>query len=205
MRSYNLSIVLVVFLTSCASTYTPVTAPVNTSFVLQINQAFTSLPNYTRVYFQQGMRIPKGSLDRWTTYCRLHVFNPDKEADYTSSVTPGNFAVSKVSNRVESSDIPVSGTGFYGSVGIGMPSYTSQVGLNRSRHDGPPAYYLYRVVMILNAADQPDVQSLTCSRKWATRGNYYPTLEEIRRALGDQVEIVPLSISTGDKLHFVDA
>ena len=53
----------------------------------------------------------------------------------------------------------------------------------------PPSFYLYKVGMRLTSADQPDVHSLDCYRKWSTRGRYYPTLVEIRQALGDLVEI----------------
>ncbi|MDH3389747.1 MAG: hypothetical protein OEN02_17815, partial [Gammaproteobacteria bacterium] len=64
-------------------------------------------------------------------------------------------------------------------------------------YDGPPDYYLYQVEMKLTSADQPDVQFLTCSRKWSARGNYFPTLAAMRRALGKLILLEPMSISTG--------
>jgi len=51
-----------------------------------------------------------------------------------------------------------------------------------------PSYILYAVEIKLTSAEQPDVQSLTCSRKWATYDDYYPTLVDIRRALGEMME-----------------
>ena len=53
-----------------------------------------------------------------------------------------------------------------------------------------PAYYTYRVGMRLTSPDQPEVQSLDCFRKWAVRDlSQYPTLAEIRSALGDQATL----------------
>ncbi len=195
MRRYYLTMLLVVYLTGCASTRAPVIPPVDTSFTVQINKQFDSLPNYSRIYFQGGMQVPKTALDRWTTYCRLHVFNPDMKADYLSSVAPGIFTISRVFNRVESSDYPVTGSGFYVFAGIGLSRFNSSFGFDRELHD-PPSYYLYRVEMKLTSPEQPDVQTLICSKKWSTRGNYYPTLVEIRHALGDLIEIIPLLISS---------
>ncbi len=194
MHQCLFTIVLAAFLAACASTRTPIIPPVDTGFTVQINKQFDSLSNYTRIYFQSGMQIPKTALDRWTAYCRLHVYNPEKKADYLTSVKAGNFAISKVSNRAESSDYPVSGSGFYTSIGFGLSSFNSSIA-DRGWHD-LPSYYLYRVYMKLTSPDQPDVQTLICSKKWSTRGNYYPTLVEIRHALGDIIEIIPLSISS---------
>lgn len=192
MRQRFLTIVLVVFVASCASTRAPIIPPVNSSFTVQINKQFDSLPNYTRLYFQDGIQIPKTALDRWTIYCRLHVYNPDKQADYLASVKPGKFGISKVTNRAESSDNPIAGSASYASFGVGLFGYRSATGLDSARYD-PPSYYLYRVDMKLTSPDQPDVQSLICSRKSSSRGNYYPTLSEIRHALGDLIKITPLS------------
>lgn len=193
-RNY-LIMFLVVYLTGCASTRTPIIPPVDASFTVQTNKQIDSLPNYTRIYFQGGMQIPKSALDRWTTYCRLHVYNPEKKADYLTSVKPGKFGISKVTNRAESSDYPIAGSALYASAGVGLSSFRSATGRDWLRYD-PPSYYLYRVDMKLTSLDQPDVQSLICSKKSSSRGNYYPTLSEIRHALGDLIEIIPLLISS---------
>jgi hypothetical protein len=174
-----------------------VTPAVDTGFTVQVNASFDSLPNYTRIYFQDGKRVMQGSLDKWSTYCRLHVFNPEQEADYTSSVAAGSFRVAKVRNRLESSDSSYSGSGVQGFIGMGSSSHIAAAGLYRVRHDGPPSFYLYRVIINLTSTEQPDVQSLTCSRKWATHGNYFPSLDEIRGALGNQIEI---SVQSGSAI-----
>lgn len=195
MHQRFFTIVLVVFLSACVSTRTPIIPPVDTSFRVQINKQFDSLPNYTRIYFQDGMRVTYQALDRGFTYCRLHVYNPHKKADYLASVTPDSFGIAKVGMYYESSWYSLTGSGIYASVGTGLSSFNSSFGFYRQPHD-PPSYYLYRVEMKLTSPDQPDVQTLICYRKWATRGNFYPRLDGIRRALGDIIEIIPPSISS---------
>jgi len=195
MRRCRLITDLIALSVGCASTRAPIIPPVNSGFTVQTNKQFDSLPNYTRLYFQDGLQIPKTALDRWTTYCRLHVYNPDMKADYLASVKPGKFGISKVTNRAESSDYPIAGSASYASFRVGLFGYRSATGLNSARYD-PPSYYLYRVDMKLTSPDQPDVQTLICSKKWSKRGNYYPALVEIRHALGDIIENIPLSISS---------
>lgn len=195
MRLTMILIFLAAFIAGCASSRTPIVPPVDTGFTVQINQQFDALPNYTRIYFQQGIRLPYKALDRWSTYCRLHVYNPDKKADYMTAVFPGRFTVDRVRNRYEIAMNKHDDSGLYASVGFGFSIYHSPSGLYRHR-DGPPSYYLYRVEMKLSSLEQPDVQTLICSRKWGTRGNYYPTLAEIRLALGDIIEIIPPATST---------
>ncbi len=195
MRRTIISIFLAAFIAGCASTRTPVAPPVDTGFTIQINQQFDALPNYTRIYFQQGMQLPSKALDRWMTYCRLHVYNPDKKADYMTAVFPGRFTVDRVRNRYEVTENKHDGSDLYASVGFGFSIYYPSSGLYRYR-DGPPSYYLYRVEMKLSSPEQPDVQALICSRKWGTSGNYYPTLKEIRLALGDIIEVIPRTTST---------
>ena len=173
----------------CATTRTPYSPPLDTGHRVTINRSFEFLPNYSRIYFQYGEQVAKSSLDRWDPYCRLHVFNRDRKADYLTRVTPGDFAISSVKLRYQSSDYPYygSGPGIFSSVSFGLTSFDSSSDL--ARRDGPPNFYLYRIVMKLNSTFQPDVKTLTCSRKWSTRGNYFPTLAEIRAALGEQIEI----------------
>ncbi len=194
MHTSVLFIVLVVLLTGCASTRTSNTPPVNSNFTVQVDTAYDSLPNYSRIYFQHGMRIPDGGLDKWVTYCRLHVYNPERKADYLTSVSPGSFAVTKASNLLQSSRSTLMDPGNNGSFGLAFSNYKTSFGTRWSR-EGPPSYYLYRVKMKLSSVDQPDVQTLICSRKWGTRGGDYPTLSDIRRALGEHIEILTPSAS----------
>jgi len=177
----------VIFIAGCANKKYSVVPPVNTAYKVQINQSFQQLPNYTRIYFQNGHRVIQGNLDRWSTYCRLHVYNRDQQADYLTSVNKGLLRVSDVRNYRQSSNY-VSGWDLIAANSTGFNAFKTAFGSN-GQHFDPPSYYLYRVQLKLESADQPDVKTLICSKKWATRGDYYPTLAEIRTALGTIVEL----------------
>jgi len=189
MRQHPFTIILLLLVASCSGR-TPTVPPVSHSATVQINQSYDSLPNYSRIYFQAGKRIAKTELDRWTTYCRLHVYNPDMDADYITSVAAGKFEVVSVRNQIEVTENYFSSPDFYATPGSGFS--VSKASWRGDRFmDRLPSYYLYRVNMKLVSPDQPDVQSLICSRKWSTYGNYYPALDEIRQALGNLIEITP--------------
>ena len=189
MRQHLITIFLPLLMAACSGR-TPTIPPVSHSATVQINQDYDSLPNYSRIYFQAGRRIAKTELDRWTTYCRLHVYNPDMEADYITSVAAGKFEVVSVRNQIEVTENNFSSPDFYATPESGF-SVSKVSSRGDWFMDRLPSYYLYRVNMKLVSPDQPDVQSLICSRKSGTYGNYYPTLGEIRQALGNLIEITP--------------
>lgn len=180
MRQHLSTFFLLLLVAGC-SAHTPIVPPVNPGFRAQVNAQFDALPNATRLQFQGGELIQQGNLDKWTTYCRLFVYNRNQKADYVTAVLPGSLEVTRVVVKYNSSD--------------SLPG-TSYVGLNMGVRD-LPSYYVYQVLMQLKSSDQPDINSLNCYKKWATpRANKYPTLAEIRQALGDLIEII--SLSTAD-------
>jgi hypothetical protein len=177
MRRHLFIIILLLLVAGC-SARTPIVPPVDPGFRVQVNAQFDALPNATRLQFQGGELIQQGNLDKWTTYCRLFVYNRNHKADYVTAVSPGSFEVTRVEVKYNSSDSPPGV--FYTSLNWGVRDL--------------PSYYMYQVLMQLTSPDQPDVKSLNCYKKWATpRANQYPTLAEIRQALGNLIEIIPLS------------
>jgi hypothetical protein len=194
MHRNFLTIFVLLLMAGCASTNPPIVPPVSQSATVQINQGYDSIPNYGRVYFQGGQQVAKASIDRWTTYCRLHVYNPDMKADYITAVAPGRFEVTRVRNRLEVTQNPFSDPDFHASPRPGFSAIKARWGSIWPR-ESLASYYLYRVNMKLLSADQPDVQSLVCTKKWSAYGNHFPTLDEIRLALGDLIEITPPSVS----------
>lgn len=165
---------LIGLLSACATTQAPYVPPVQTRDLVIVNTAFRDLPNATRIDIQDGKRVQKGNLDRWSTYCRLFVYNRRQESDYVASVEPGSFEIVGVELRYDSPDT------------LDRPWGHHRFGWH---YYHPPAFYRYKVGMRLTSTDQPDVQSLDCYRKWSTRGYYYPSLAEIRQTLGDLIEI----------------
>ena len=183
MRLLFFTTPLLLLIAGC-SAHTPIKAPVDVGVRVQVNAQFDALPNATRIQFQGGQRIQEGNLDKWTTYCRLYVYNRNHGADYITAVSPGSFEVSRVEVKYQSSDHPP-GISYAG------PSWRSIREI--------PAYYVYMVLMRLTSPDQPDVKSLNCFKKWATpRANQYPSLAEIRQALGNLVEIKQTSTAGAD-------
>ena len=179
MRQNLFTVFLLLLIAGCAAPK-PIDPPVDPGFRVQVNTPFENLANSTRIQFQGGQVIQQGNLDKWTTYCRLHVYNPNQGADYVTKVAPGSFSVTRVEVRYQSSDYPP---------GI------SYAALNWNVRE-LPAYYVYMVLMRLSSPDQPEVRSLNCYKKWSTpRANQYPTLAEIRTALGGLIEIKTSSAS----------
>lgn len=181
-------LILVVFLTACTSTRARIPPPVKPDFTVHVNRSFEALPNYTRLYFQDGKQAAYAELDQWKTYCRLHLFNPDRKADYLTSLMPGSFNISKVALQLETSESTPGRPVYFGSIGLGFMTASSSSSFDREIRD-LPSYYLYRINIKLSSTEQPDAQTLTCAQKWGSRGNHYPTLVEIRQALGDQIHI----------------
>lgn len=170
------SLLGIALLCGCAAAPKPIQAPLDTGYTLRVEQLFEALPNGTYINFQLGQRVMPGNLDRWSTYCQLYVYNPDHGADYTTSVLPGTFAINEVKIGYQSSDSPSQPRNRW--LSWGVRDY--------------PAFYLYQVGMRLNSPDQPDVRSLICYKKWAVpRANEYPTLAQIRAALGKQMRLMP--------------
>ncbi len=168
---------VVVSLAACATT--PYPLPLDTGHRVSLHSAYGPLPNYTRIYFQNGVRIDKREIDKWTTWCELYVFDSMRGASYRTTIEPGAFSISRVQIRYHSADGP-----------LYFPTLGFSFGLGQDSDDfRPPDFYLYTVVLQLASPEQPDLRSLTCQRKWGARGNHFPTLTDMRRALGDAITL----------------
>lgn len=167
---------LLAALVGCAGTSTAYEPPIRNRDRVTVNTAFENLANGSKIQLQDGRRITEGNLDKWTTWCDLYVYNKHHEADYVTSIQPGEFEIVGVRVRHSGSDH------------LDRPGRYRVLGYH---YNHLPAFYLYHVGMRLTSADQPDLQAIDCYKKWATRGRYYPTFVEIQQALGNLVEIRP--------------
>ncbi len=173
----------------CASGRAPYQPPVDSDYRVQINHAFDAVPNDTRIYFQSGERRSEEEVDRFDTFCALRLRGPGEETDYANPVAPGLFAISSVELGYRSSDYPYYGVQAGDTlIGFGLIGHRAAAEYPWE-HGGPPSFVLYRVEMHLRAAAQPQVKTLTCSRQRNLRGSFYPSLDEMREALGDIIEI----------------
>ena len=166
-------------LAACVTTSAPIYTDIRSGDQLQLNKAIASIPNGTRLQFQLGERIQPGNLDRWQTYCLIYVYDPTRGAEHRIDLFPDRFKIDQVRAGYRSSDYPFSShQRYFGSLSWGVRD--------------APSYYLYRVNMRLQSADQPEVTSMGCYQKWSTpRAQKYPTRAEIREALGDWFELSP--------------
>ena len=182
MHRHLICLLLIASLIACASQGVPLVPPLSEGGVVRIKQPFTDIANGGHLDFQLGQLVAPGNLDRWSTWCRLYVYDHTRDADYHVTLAPGDFSVGTVRIGYRSSDFPnwsIHGIGFF----------------TRGVRD-LPAYYLYQVSIPLTSPEQPELRSLDCYRKWATpRANQYPTLTEIRTALGEYVELIQAAIA----------
>ena len=168
----------VCLLSGCATTTRPVYNSLPVGTILQLNQAFESIENGTQLQFQHGRRIAPGNLDRWHPYCLLYIYDHTRGPEHRIDLFPGDFEIFAVQLDSRSSDYPFfPDRGYFGGLSWGVRD--------------APAYYMYRVAMGVQSADQPELRSLDCYQKWATpRAQKYPTPSEIREALGKHFSLI---------------
>ena len=177
MRRLVSTLLIALALAACAAT--PYPLPLDTDHRLEILRALGAVSNNTRIHFQNGARVDADDIDKWTTSCALQVLDPTRGAEYRPAIEVGEFSISSVQIRYHASEGP-----------LYFPTRGFSFGLGRDPDDaGPPDYYVYTVILRLASPDQPAVRSLTCRRKWAVRGNHFPTLADMRRALGDAITL----------------
>ena len=166
----------IALLAGCASTYQPM-PPVNLDYTVRVNQPVSDIENGSRVDFQMGQRVIPGNLDRWSTHCGFHVFNHLQGQDYVTSIEPGDFQISAIRMDYRPSDFR-------------EPRHHHLYSEGSWGVRDAPSFYVYFVQMRLTSPDQPDVQGITCAKKWSVpRADEFPTLEEIQRAFGQHASI----------------
>jgi len=139
--------------------------------VVQINQQLEIPPEMARVYIQNGIHTGKRSLDKWLTYCSVLMQEVNIPGEPLQTVAPGKFEITEVR---EYNDWHYS------------PRIFASMTLVRL---DPPSNVIYSVDMRLKSQQQPGVRSLICVKHVDAYGRFYPTLAEMRVALGDAIEI----------------
>jgi hypothetical protein len=168
-------IVLVIFLTGCASgTYSKTSKrpAVKPGSYVQINHEY-QIPNvFARVYFRNGKQTLKGDIDRFTPHCSILMHDIRQAGQPQQMIFPGRFYVTKV---IESNDYRGGGR-TYAALTIGL-------------FDGP-SNLDYKLEMRLSSGEQPGVRALTCVKNADDyMDRRHPNLSEIKIALGDLVTI----------------
>ncbi len=153
--------------------------PVSPAAIVQVNQQLEIPDGKARVYIQGGAIIAYRKKDEWSTYCSLLMQQKHASGEPKLSILPGQFKITKV---IESEDGQGTGRTYVASLG-----WFIDVNAQGAYH------VIYAVEMRLSSADQPGVRALICEKRADTMGIYsihnYPTLAEIKTALGDTIEI----------------
>jgi hypothetical protein len=154
-----------------SSSHYAVQASVTPASVVIVNQSLEIPNKKARVYIQDGAQTAKRDLDPWRVYCSLLMQQLHSAGEPKLSVLPGQFEITKVRAYKERQNFP--GT---------------FVASTREWQYVPPIV-IFRVEMRLNSAQQADVRSLICAKQVESYGHHYPTIEEMRAALGNTVAI----------------
>jgi len=133
--------------------------------VVQINTMLEIPSSKARVYIQNGIQSTKKDIDKWGTYCSVLMQKRHSKGEPLLTVSPGRFDVIKVRKTSE----------FYADRYLNPTQRLDE--------------HIYKIDMRLKSEAQSDVRSLVCAKHFAGIGSKYPTLEEIRTALGDSVTI----------------
>lgn len=150
---------------------------VSPAAIVQVNQQLEIPNGKARVYIQDGAVTTWRNIDKWSTYCSVLMQQKHASGEPKLSVLPGQFKITKV---IESEDGLGTGRTYVASLGWIIDAK----GYDRSVH------VIFGVEMRLSSADQAGVRALICEKRADNLGHYnYPTLAEIKTALGDTIEI----------------
>lgn len=164
--------ILVLVACQVPGTLAPAVVPGGSRLIL--NQPLTVRANSVKVLLQDGEVIY--SPNEYRTFCRLEISDLQGVA---RTVAADTFMVRDAALNVDNF------------AALELPGYL-YADLVWDSTDGLPSPVLYQVKFALASAEQPDVLSLTCSRRQdPTIEARYPTLAEIQQALGAIITIVP--------------
>ena len=176
LRLTGLVIGLSGIIAGCASTSyrTPSVAP---GSVLEIRETLEVPYGNARVFIQGGRAIARRNIDHWAVYCSVQT-RPIREVGETQmKVEPGRFEVYEVR---QFNDINRTPRVYTAALSGGFEEW--------------PAHIVFQVEMRVRSAEQPAVRALFCAKNsdlsyGFNAAGYYPTLPEIRNAVGDLMEI----------------
>lgn len=174
----GLPVLVLTAISGCAgvsSSYPPRPA-VDPASLVQVNRQLQIPSGRARVYIHGGEPFGGDAPSTLDTYCSVLMQIVHEEGDPPLTVEPDRFEISEVRE--------------YNDLRHWPRIYVASSGV----FEDWPANVVYSVELRLHSPRQPDVRALICARHsgaeihWNARA-YYPTLAQIRRALGDVIEI----------------
>ncbi len=157
---------------------TMVRPSVSPAAIVQVNQQLEIPGRKNRVYIQDGAVTTLRNIDKWSTYCSVQMQQKNSPGGPKQNVSLGQFKITKVIESKDNNDT--------------RRTYVASLGwiLDVAKDENRAINVFFSVEMRLKSAQQPGVRSLICEKRSDNRGLYnYPTLAEIRIALGNMIEI----------------
>jgi len=188
MQAINLNLRTIMVLTGiavasgCASSLknNPDRPSVSSASIIQFNQELKIPYRQDRIYIQDGVVARVRSSDEWSTFCSVRMQKRHVTGEPRTIISPGQFKITKV----------IETNGYIGTHRTYVASLEWILDVAKKDDNRRPNISYFSVEMRLNSAQQPGVRSLICEKRTDNYGLYnYPTLAEIRIALGNMIEI----------------
>jgi hypothetical protein len=129
---------------------------------LLLKQALTIPAEMVGVFIQGGRAVGNRDVDQYYPHCRLEV---RERLDTAQTVEPDEFLVQRVRRDIE------------------VVSNTPAAPLRRVSHG--PSFFVYRTLLDLKSARQPQVRILICQYWGHPALDNHLSIHDIRRALGE--------------------
>jgi hypothetical protein len=130
---------------------------------LLLKQVLTIPAEMVGVFIQGGRAVSNREVDQYYPHCRLEV-RERRETEQT--VEPDEFVIEQVRRDVE------------------VVSNTDAVPV-RVSHGGGPSFFIYRTLLYLKSAHQPQVRLLICQHWGDPALDTHLSIHDIRQALGE--------------------
>lgn len=190
-------------LLTAACTIPPVSDPASpyydipTGSNVNVRQDIEIPLGWARAHLQGGRVVAMAALRRYEPYCEIEV--NDVSATPRQFVRAGSFTIVRVWREQElgaaESGIKLAASASESTFGFGHASatrfdFSRGIQLGESGRDGGSLLVLNVVRLILNSPEQLQVRELRCTSGWADQAlALYPTVAEMRGALGDLAKI----------------
>lgn len=129
---------------------------------LVLKQALTIPPENVGVFIQGGRAVGNREVDQYLPHCRLEV---RERRETAQTVNPDEFRVQRVRRDVQ------------------VVSNTETTRLVRVAHG--PSFFIYRTLLALESARQPQVRTLVCQYWGDPALEDHLSIRDMRQALGD--------------------
>jgi hypothetical protein len=150
----------------------------SSGWVVRLNQPLTIAANAATVRLQYGQVVPRNGVQEHNPYCVVEL---NTVRDEPQILQPGRFEVWRVTRSIDTiaaAPSPLIRAAFVADV-------------------SGPSFLYYKTEFRLRDSTQPDIRSMTCAWDQMAPGNLafmrHLTLDEIRRALGVWITLIPPS------------